>query len=52
MSFPRFHDYQRLSKHGVKFVLGKPLMIEDLLWQIELLVRADTVGRNDPIPNE
>ena len=40
MSFPRIDDCERLSRFGVKFVLGKPLMIEDLLWQIEALIKA------------
>jgi hypothetical protein len=40
MSFPRIDDLARLSQCGVQFVLGKPLMIEDLLWQIEALIKT------------
>lgn len=40
MSFPRVDDYRRLKRFGAHFVLGKPFMIEDLLWQIELLLGA------------
>ena len=39
MSFPRVEDRERLLAAGVSAVLSKPLVLEDLFWQI------DQVGR-------
>jgi DNA-binding NarL/FixJ family response regulator len=40
LNFPRVADRDRALAAGAKAVLSKPLLIDDLFWQIERLVEG------------
>lgn len=39
LEFPRIEDHQRALSAGASAVLSKPLLIDDLIWQMDRLVR-------------
>lgn len=43
LDFPRVEDRQRALRHGATAVLAKPLLVEDLLWQLGK--QSDVPGR-------